>query len=112
MPNRLVKWLRVIPTLCRLSLPRPESPPPGASRAPAPTSPQASSSLFAPPTCPAPHLDADDRGPGRVADVRSTPAVATRPRQYWAFAANPNINRIEEAVRSVTTNLWTTEGSL
>ncbi len=29
---------------------------------------------------------------------------------YWAFFANPNIYRIDEAVRALETDLWTTKG--
>ena len=36
--------------------------------------------------------------------------MAEQPRQYWAFFANPRIYRIEEAVRELTTDLWTTKG--
>src|SRR5690348_5902030 len=36
--------------------------------------------------------------------------MAEQPRQYWAFFANPRIYRVEEAVRELTTDVWTTKG--
>jgi hypothetical protein len=31
-----------------------------------------------------------------------------RPRQFWAFCANPSIYRVEQAVRDLETDAWTT----
>jgi hypothetical protein len=36
--------------------------------------------------------------------------LTTRPRRYWAFAANPRVYRIRDAVASLAEDTWTTKG--